>query len=434
MSDVVRQAADQEVVLPQLSTTESRDARRRRWSVGVLLVAFGLLLTFLAFRTEGESTFALSDYFAAVQLPSFTFDAARIVFVGAIDCLVIGLFFCFRVGSERSRAWLGWITAVIGVFAFLTWAVSGTGQPFLIAGQLSGTLTFATPLVFGAMAGVLCERSGVVNIAIEGQLLAGAFTSALVGTLTGNIVAGMLAAALAGMLVSTLLGLFAIRYLVDHVVLGVVLNMLVAGLTGFGFDALMKGEGAARYNQAPVMQSIPIPGLKDIPFLGPILFEQNILVYLGIVAVVVVWFGLFRTKWGLRVRAVGEHPRAADTVGIAVLRMQWQAILLGGLLAGIGGSFYTMNTTGSFSKDITAGAGYIALAAVIMGRWHPVTASLMALFFGFVTQLSSQLSTAGAPLPSDVLLMLPYLATVVAVAGLIGRVRAPAHDGVAYVK
>lgn len=432
MSDVAHSKT--EIVLPKLSATESLDARRRRWSVGVLLVAFGVLLTVLAFRTDGESTFALSDYFASVQLPSLTFDAAPRVFIGAIACLVIGLCFCLRVGSERLRVWLGWIAAVLGIFSFLTWAVAGTGQPFLISGQLSGTLTFATPLVFGAMAGVLCERSGVVNIAIEGQLLAGAFTSALVGTLTGNILAGMLAAALAGMLVSTLLGLFAIRYLVDHVVLGVVLNMLVAGLTGFGFDALMKGEGATRFNLAPVMQSIPIPALKDIPFLGPILFEQNILVYLGIVVVAVVWFLLFRTKWGLRVRAVGEHPRAADTVGIAVLRMQWQAILLGGLLAGIGGSFYTMNTTGSFSKDITAGAGYIALAAVIMGRWHPVTASLMALFFGFVTQLSSQLSTAGAPLPSDVLLMLPYLATVVAVAGLIGRVRAPAHDGVAYVK
>lgn len=416
------------------AVTESRAAKRRRWSIGTLLVVFGLLLGWLATQTHGDSTFALSDFFAAVKLPSFTLPGLPLVIVGAVACFVGAGVFVGRVGSASLRTWVGAIAAFLGVLGFLAWAVAGRGQPFLIAGQLSGTLTFATPLIFGAMAGVVGERSGIVNIAIEGQLLAGAFTSALVGTLTGNIVAGMLAAAFAGVFVSSLLGLFAIRYLVDHVVLGVVLNMLVSGLTGFGFDAMMKGEDSARFNAAPIMGTIKIPLLGDIPFLGPILFDQKILVYLAIIAVALVWFLLFRTKWGLRVRAVGEHPRAADTVGIAVLRTQWQAILFGGMLAGLGGSFYTMNTTGSFSKDITAGAGYIALAALIMGRWHPVTAACMALFFGFVTQLASQLSAAGAPIPSELLLMLPYLATIIAVAGLIGRVRAPAHDGVAYVK
>lgn len=420
--------------LPQLTSTESRDSRRSRLSTGSLLAAFGLVLAWLVTQTHGDVSFALSDFFDEVQLPTFTGPGLPVVATGAAVCLLAAAGYLTGLLKGRSRAWAGAIAATLGLIAFLSWAVAGLGMPFLIANQFNGTLAFATPLVFGAMAGVLGERAGVVNIAIEGQLLAGAFTSALVGTITQNIAAGMLAAAFAGVLVSFLLGLFAIRYLVDHVVLGVVLNMLVAGLTGFLFDALMKGELAARFNKAPILEPIAIPGLSAIPLLGRVLFEQTILAYLGFISVAVIWFLLFRTKWGLRVRSVGEHPRAADTVGIPVHRVQWSAILIGGFFAGMGGVFYTMGSTGSFDKGMTAGAGYIALAAVIMGRWHPVKAALMALFFGFVTQMSSQLSSMSAPLPSDLLLMLPYIATVVAVAGLIGRVRAPAHDGVAYVK
>ena len=211
------------------------------------------------------------------------------------------------------------------------------------------------------------------------------------------------------------------------------LNLLAVGVTGFLFDQLVQ-PASAEYNNAPVLESIPIPLLSDIPFFGKVLFNQNILAYLAGLAVLVVWLILFKTSWGLRVRSVGEHPEAADTVGISVRGIRWSAVLAGGLLAGLGGSFFTLASTGSFSKEFTVGNGFIALAALIMGRWHPGLAALMALFFGFVTQMASQLQTLSTPMPSQFLLILPYVATIIAVAGLVGRVRAPAADGIPYEK
>jgi general nucleoside transport system permease protein len=179
---------------------------------------------------------------------------------------------------------------------------------------------------------------------------------------------------------------------------------------------------------------VPLPGLSKIPFFGRVLFDQNVLAYLAIVSVVLVSVLLSRTTWGLRLRATGEHPEAADTVGISVRGIRWSAVLAGGALAGLGGSFFTLAATGSFTKEFTVGNGFIALAALIMGRWRPVLATIMCLFFGFVTQMASQLQTLSTPMPSELLLMLPYVATIIAVAGLVGRVRAPAADGIPYEK
>jgi simple sugar transport system permease protein len=302
-----------------------------------------------------------------------------------------------------------------------------------VANQLAGTVFTATPLILGALCGVVGERSGVVNVSIEGQFLTAAFAAAIVGSITKSIPAALIAAVLAGVLMAALLAVFAIRYLVDQVVLGVVINLLATGVTGFLFDQLVQPNSRA-LNSAPIMEPIPIPLLSNIPLIGPILFEQTILVYLAIASVVLVWWLLFRTRWGLRVRAVGEHPKAADTVGISVLRVRWQAVLVAGVFGGLGGAFFTVGSVGSFSKDLTVGSGFIALAAVIMGRWHPVLAATMALFFGFVVQMASQLQTLNTPVPSQFLLMLPYLATIIAVAGLIGRTRAPAADGIPYTK
>ena len=237
---------------------------------------------------------------------------------------------------------------------------------------------------------------------------------------------------MAGVAMAALLALFSINYLVNQVVLGVVLNLLAVGVTGFLFDQLIQ-PASAEYNYAPVLESIPIPLLSEIPFFGTVLFDQNILAYLAGFGVVV-WLVLFKTTWGLRIRSVGEHPEAADTVGISVRGVRWSAVLAGGVLAGLGGSFFTLASTGSFSKEFTVGNGFIALAALIMGRWHPGLAALMRLFFGFVTQMASQLQTLSTPMPSQFLLILPYVATIIAVAGLVGRVRAPAADGIPYEK
>jgi ABC-type uncharacterized transport system permease subunit len=412
---------------------ESRDARRARLSTGVLILVVGVLLGLMFFTTSGTAKFALSDAFADVQLPTIEVPGAPVVAICSILCLLAGAGFVSGRLTGRQPMVAGIVAGVAVLVGFLTWAAAGKDLPFPVANQLAGTVFTATPLILGALCGVVGERSGVVNVSIEGQFLTAAFAAAIVGSITKSIPAALIAAVLAGVLMAALLAVFAIRYLVDQVVLGVVINLLATGVTGFLFDQLVQPNSRA-LNSAPIMEPIPIPLLSNIPLIGPILFEQTILVYLAIASVVLVWWLLFRTRWGLRVRAVGEHPKAADTVGISVLRVRWQAVLVAGVFGGLGGAFFTVGSVGSFSKDLTVGSGFIALAAVIMGLWHPVLAATMALFFGFVVQMASQLQTLNTPVPSQFLLMLPYLATIIAVAGLIGRTRAPAADGIPYTK
>lgn len=417
----------------QFDHLESADARRARLSTGALIVVSGLLLLGLFFRVGSVANFALSNAFDEVQLPTIALPAAPVVMVCALLCLAAGLGMIMGKLRGRWKVLAGAVAGLALVLGFLSWAAASSTLPFPVSNQLSGTLATATPLILGSLAGVIGERSGVVNVAIEGQFLNAAFAAALVGSITKSIPAALVAAVLTSMATAALLALFAIKYLVDQVVLGVVINLLASGLTGFLFDQLVQ-PNSRTLNSAPIMQAIPLGPLADIPLLGTILFNQTILVYLAALSVALAWFLLFKTRWGLRVRAVGEHPKAADTVGISVTAVRWQAVLVGGIFAGLGGAFFTVGSTGTFIKDLTVGNGFIALAAVIMGRWHPVWAAVMSLFFGFVVQMASQLQTLSTPMPSQFLLVLPYVATIVAVAGLIGRSRAPAADGIPYVK
>jgi ABC-type uncharacterized transport system permease subunit len=422
-----------EETAPLTHFVESAVKRRQRISTGVLIGAVGVLLILLLTATNGSAKFALSDAFDEVQLP--TVSVPGFITVAVCGVLCIGVAAGYLSGRLRGRlpAVGGTVAGLAVVLGFITWAAAGRDLPFPVSNQFAGTLSLATPLVFGALCGVLCERSGVVNVSIEGQFLAAAFATAVVGSLTKSVLAALIAAMLAGVAMAALLALFAINYLVNQVVLGVVLNLLAVGVTGFLFDQLVQ-PADEKYNAAPVLDVLPIPGLSKIPFFGRVLFEQNVLAYLAVVSVVLVWLLLYRTTWGLRVRATGEHPEASDTVGINVKGIRWSSVLVGGVFAGLGGSFFTLASTGSFSKEFTVGNGFIALAALIMGRWHPVLATIMCLFFGFVTQMASQLQTLSTPMPSQFLLILPYVATIIAVAGLVGRVRPPAADGIPYEK
>jgi simple sugar transport system permease protein len=257
--------------------------------------------------------------------------------------------------------------------------------------------------------------------------------AAVVASLTQNAYLGLIAAPLGGLFIGLLLAVFAIKYFVDQVILGVVLNVLAVGLTSFLYGRLL-APNQETWNSPPTFSPVAIPVLSDIPIIGPILFNQNIVVYAMYIIVIVINIALFRTKWGLRVRAVGEHPTAADTVGIKVNSVRFRNVLLGGLVAGLGGAFFTVASVGAFGKEMTAGKGFIALAAVIFGRWKPLGALGAALFFGFADNLQSVLSIIGTPIPSEFMLMTPYLATLLAVAGLVGKVRAPAADGIPYKK
>lgn len=338
------------------------------------------------------------------------------------------------------RGWLGGLLFVlVGVSfyaGFLMWAYADQEGAFTasIANPIPGTIEIATPLVFGALAGCLCERAGVINIAIEGQFLTGAFFASVFASLFFSSYVGLLGGILAGVGIASLLAVFALRYHVNQVVLGVVLVALASGLTSFLLGQIPTDESIKQYfNEPPTLPSIEVPGLSGIPVVGQALFNQTILIYLMYVSVAVVTLLLFQTRWGLRVRAVGEHPKAADTVGIKVNRYRWQAVLLGGVFAGLGGAYYTVGSTGAFDRDASAGTGFIALAAVIMGRWHPIGATLAGVFFGFMWNLQNQISITGK-LPNELLGAAPYLATIIAVAGFVGRVRPPAADGEPYVK
>ena len=330
-----------------------------------------------------------------------------------------------------------WVMVVFGilwVWALIVFIGANANVP--LTWLLTGTLAISTPLIFGSMAGLVSERVGVVNIAIEGQLLAGAFTSALIGSMTGNPFLGLLGAILAGMLVSLILAVFSIRYLVEQVVVGVVINMLVIGLTNFLYSGVMTRDSGF-LNTIAQNEKYPrfaIPLLSDIPVIGPLLFDNTFIVYLMFLTVPALTFALFKTRWGLRLRAVGEHPKAADTVGIKVNKTRFWNVLLSGAIAGAGGSFFTLGSVGSFSQEMTSGQGYIALAALIFGRWHPVYATLAALLFGFASNLKTLVSQVGANIPPEFMAMIPYIVTILAVAGFVGQSRGPAAAGKPYVK
>ncbi|MCZ7439857.1 ABC transporter permease [Micromonospora sp. WMMC241] len=405
----------------------------RARKAGAVLLALGVLAAVLfgALATDQQARFTLSE----------TEGGAALEINGTVGAILFGVIAAAAGAALLAGVPKRWFTLLLGaglvafVLSFLCWQVSAApeGRNFMpLVNVLRGTFILALPLIFGALAGVLCERSGVVNVAIEGQLLMGAFSGALFGSISGNVWVGLVAAAIGGAFISLLLAVFAIRYLVDQVVMGIVLNLLAVGITGFLYERLMQTD-AAKYNSAPRFSNWEIPLLKDIPLLGPALFRGNIFLYLGLLLVLVIHLALFRTRWGLRTRSVGEHPTAADTLGVKVLRLRYRNVLLAGLVAGVGGASYTLALY-SFTKNMIGGKGFIALAALIFGRWSPTGALLAALFFGFADQLATYLGAIGSSIPSQFLAMLPYLATILAVAGLVGRVRAPAADGKPYIK
>ncbi|GAA2641056.1 ABC transporter permease [Paractinoplanes durhamensis] len=401
--------------------------RDRRLGAGVTVIGLVAALIFGPLAESKTARFTLSTDASGAAL-SINGQFGTILF----GLIAVALGVVMLTGkAKRWQTLLLCLGIAAFVLSFLCWQVAGKFMPLI--DTLSGSVEYALPLVLGALAGVLGERSGVVNVAIEGQFLMGAFGAALVGTLATSVWAGLISAMIGGLIIAAMLAVLAIKFLVDQVVVGTVLNLFALGVTGFLYERLMQ-PNALKYNQPPQMPRWEIPGLADIPVIGPVLFHTNVLVWIALILVFVIHFALKGTRWGLRTRAVGEHPTAADTVGVRVRGLRYVNVMVGGLIAGAGGAYFTLVSTGAFNKNMTAGAGFIALAALIFGRWTPFGALGAALFFGFAQKLAYFLSVAGSPVPNQFLNMLPYIATIVAVAGLVGRVRAPAADGIPYVK
>jgi simple sugar transport system permease protein len=298
--------------------------------------------------------------------------------------------------------------------------------------MLQSTLLRSVPITFGALSGVLCERSGVINIAIEGMLLSAAFTGSVVGSATHSLWMGLIGGAIVGGLLGAFLALLSIRYVVNQIIAGTVINIFALGITGFLSARIL--EQYQNLNNPGRFEPVAIPLLSKIPLVGPVLFDENVFVYIMFVLIVAIYLGLFETRWGLRVRAVGEHPRAADTVGIKVLYTRYRNVILGGMVAGIGGAYFTLGSVGRFDENMTAGRGFIGLAAMIFGRWNPVGAFLAAMVFGFADSLQTKLSILQVPIPSEFLQMAPYLVTIFVVAGVVRKARPPAADGQPYIK
>lgn len=402
-------------------------AVRRRVGFGIATVVLGLVaLVGFGFGSASEldATFVLSRGADAVQIPDIVLPARWTGIVLGAATMLLGVLLAAGVLRDRIYLVFG-IGLALFVIALLAWATRGADVS--IIGLLDGTLFRATPLALGAFAGLLCERSGVINIAIEGMLLTGAFVGALTASAAGSTWVGLACGIAVGVVLGAFLGVLSIRYRVDQIIGGTVINILALGLTSF-LGARLLSE-YPDLNDPGSFRAFGIPGLERLPLVGPLLFHNTIYVFLLFALVVGLWWALYRTRWGLRVRAVGEHPRAADTVGINVNRARYRAVMLGGAVAGLGGTWFTLDATSGFNENMTAGKGYIALAALIFGRWHPVGAFTAALVFAFAEELQTRLALLDTPIPSDFLLMTPYVVTIIVVAGLVGRSRPPAADG-----
>lgn len=400
---------------------------RRARIIGITYVLLAVLVYFVfAAGTEGDVTFRFGE--AAGDL-DWTVSSAMLATISAIV-------FGFLAGVQLTRGFGTKTNVVLGIalgvfaFTFLAWA--GAGKSIGIVGILVTTVAAATPIAFGALSGVMCERVAVINIGIEGMLLTGAFTGAVVGTVVSPFV-GLIGATLAGGVMALGLAVLAIRYRVDQIIAGVVINIFALGLTSFVSSQVLV-ENREAFNRPGILGPIRIPLLADIPVLGRILFNQNVFVYVLYTTVIVLTYMLFRTRWGLRSRSVGEHPKAADTLGIDVYRTRYRNVFYGGLIAGFGGAYFTLGSVGAFNENMTAGRGFIGLAAMIFGRWHPVGALGAALIFGFAESLQIRLSILDVGIPSEFLLMAPYLVTIIVVAGVVGAARPPAADGQPYIK
>jgi simple sugar transport system permease protein len=410
-----------------------------RFAAPVTYLVFGLIdLLVFGLHAKGDVTFTFSPQFAKVTVPNLTLSAAATCyFCGAVTLVLaaarlLDVLGPFRLGRVQRRVVIGAVLFLF-VVALLAWAGGGQPIPVGVVNLLSGSLNLSIPIMLGALTAVICSTSGVINIAIEGQLLLGAFCAAIATSVTGSLWLGLICGAAAGGLVAVLLAVFAIAYRVDQVVLGVVLNALILGLTGYLYNAIMTPYGDT-LNNPNTFSPVKIPLLGDIPILGPVFFDSSVFLYITYVLLVAIQVGLTRTRWGLRTRAVGEHPVAADTVGIRVLAMRYRNVIIAGLIAGIGGSYFTIGSVGSFGPNMSSGEGYIALAAMIFGRYTPLGAIGAALLFGFTTQLQSILSSINVPIQSNLLLLTPYVVTIIVVAGLVGKVRGPRAEGVPYVK
>ncbi|MGD2176395.1 MAG: ABC transporter permease, partial [Anaerolineae bacterium] len=393
---------------------------RRAITFGLVFLGAGLAIFLLFARgaTQAETTTfdLMPRQSESLPVPDLSFPTLAALYAFTIISVFIGGWQLAR-GFRRVNLALG---AVAGLFvlAFLTWAARD--KSLNLTGLLSSALLRAVPIALAALSGVICERCAVINIGIEGMMLTGAFVAALMGSVAANVwqwpaglaqIFGLISALAAGALLGLLLAVLAVRFKIDQIIAGTAINILGTGITSFLSARILAEFG--QLNNPGIFPQFSIPLLAKIPVVGPVFFEQNGLVYLLFILMTVTHVILFFTRWGLRTRAVGEHPRAADTLGIDVFKNRYVNVTVGGMVGALGGAFLILGSVGRFDELMTAGKGFIGLAAMIFGHWMPFGAFGAALIFGFADALQTKLAILEVPIPSQFMLMAPYLVTMV---------------------
>jgi ABC-type uncharacterized transport system permease subunit len=406
---------------------------RQRIGTGIALIVLGLLM-FVLFVTGTQpgqtATFGMNLGETAVNIPDLRVPVQPALYLLVLVSVFLGTWQLAR-GGARSAGWSIGIVSLCFVAAFLIWATQD--KSFNLVGMLNGSVGRAIPIALAALCGVISERAAVVNIAIEGIMLIAAMTAVIAGTLSHSLVVGLIVAILTGGLVAALHAWLVIRFNVDQIVSGVAINIFGTGITSFISSRYLESN-IDLLNNSGTFPVIAVPVLSKIPILGPIFFEQSPIVYITLLLVAGLHILLFYTPWGLRTRAVGEHPKAADTLGINVFMTRYVNVIIGGMIAGIGGAYFTVGSVGRFDQNMTAGKGFIGLAAMIFGKWNPIGGFLSSLLFGFADSLQVKMQILRVPIPSEFLAMAPYIVTMIVLTGIVGRAVPPAADGLPYEK
>ena len=406
---------------------------RQRVGTGIALLITGLLM-FVLFTIGTQpgltAQFGMNLGDTAIQIPNLVLPVLPSLYVLILVCVFLGAWQLAR-GGIRSTGWIVVLIAFCFVAAFLIWATKG--ESFNLVGMLNGSVGRAVPIALAAMCGVISERAAVVNIAIEGIMLMAALTAVVSATVAHSLLVGLIVGIITGGIVAAVHAVLVIRFKVDQIVSGVAINIFATGITSFISSRYLEAN-IDQLNNSGTFPVISIPLLSKIPILGPILFQSSPFVYLTILLVVLLHILLFYTPWGLRTRAVGEHPKAADTLGINVYLMRYVNVIIGGMIAGLGGAYFTVGSVGRFDQDMTAGKGFIGLAAMIFGKWTPIGGFLSSLLFGFADSLQVKMQILQVPIPSEFLAMAPYIVTIIVLTGVVGRAVPPAADGSPYEK
>ena len=403
---------------------------RQRWMGGIqMALALGIWAIFSrSLETGTFTTFVMTPGGSEFELPNWIFSTIPTLNTFAMIAFAFGAYQFIKGFGKRTNLILSIVVGLF-VFSFLSWATAE--KSINLAGLLKGTMVRAVPIALGAFAAMINERAGIVNIAIEGKMLAGALVSVLIGSLT-NLWIGLIAAIIVGGLLAWVHGILSIKYKTDQIISSTVILIFATGLTSFVSARFL--QKYQHLNSSGIFHSFPIPILSEIPFFGPILFDHNIFVYAMYFFLFFLYFALFQTRWGLRLRSVGEHPKAADTLGIDVNKTRYMAVILSGMMGGFAGAYFTLGSVGRFDEVMTAGRGFIGLAAMIFGNWSPFGSFGAGLLFGFADSLASKLAILGVNISSEFLLMTPYIATMIVLAGVVGRGQMPAASGQPYEK